>query len=153
MYITIIAVECSRGDVMIGNDNVPMMYLNDTWSPICGHYFWNDNNATNLFCQKLGYVNGTVTPKETDQHLESYSVDSARIGRCIHRNKDIMRCTGGCNDYRTGGVCFDNEDANCSAGQQVKIRINCYGTQGSSMPGHATCTGIQGSGIDWGLLK
>ena len=48
MFITILAVECSRGDVMIGNDNVPMVYLNDTWSPICGHYFWNDDN----FCQQ-----------------------------------------------------------------------------------------------------
>ena len=127
---------------MMGNDNVPMVYNNDTWSPICGHYFWNNDNGANLFCQKLGYVNGTVTPKQTDLHTESYSVDSVRVGQCFHRNKDMMRCTGGCNDWKTGGVCYDNENANCSAGQKVKVRVFCTAAQNSTAPkDKATCTG------------
>ena len=128
---------------MMGNDKVPLVYYNDTWSPICGHYFWNNDNGASLFCQKLGYENGTVSPKEIVPHTESYSVDSVRIGKCYGGNHDLMGCTGGCNDWRVGGACYENENANCSAGQNVKIRITCNVAQNSSAPkNNSTCEGI-----------
>ena len=119
-------------------DNEPMIFYNNTWSPICGHYFWDNNYGANIFCQKLGYTNGTVSPKKEDRHLGVYLQDSLRVGKCRSSNSYLTSCSGGCNDLKIGGVCYENEEANCTAGQAVKITITCYG--GSTTEKTSTCT-------------
>ena len=116
------------------------MFSNLMWSPICGHYFWDNDNGATLFCKKLGFENGTVLPKKHQDPKKhptprrerfSYSQDAFRVGKCSSGDPLITRCSDGCNDYVTGGRCIDNEEANCDQGQKVGIKITCRGNDGS----------------------
>ena len=99
-----------------------MVCWNNYWSPICGHYFWNNNQGATKFCQRLGYSSGNLI-----NHVSGvYATDSFKIGEC-KRYDPWLRCTGGCNDYELGGHCKGNPHVKCSAGQTVKISISCSG--------------------------
>ena len=130
------AIDCSHGDVWLKEalwtteetlEGTPFIFSNFTWSPICGHYFWDNENGANLFCKKLGFVNGTVYPKKypPSTHNFTYSQDALRVGKCNSRDMSIAWCNGGCNDYKSGGRCFDDEEAHCDQGQKVGIKITC----------------------------
>ena len=138
--LIILAIECSNGDVWLTDDKIPKIYWNGTWAPICGHYFWDNNYGATLFCQKMGYQNGTVFGKTNFQRHagERYSEDAFRVGKCFAHN-DLTRCRGGCNDYKLGGKCYENDDAMCAKGQPVKTTIQCYG--GSKISKNSSCTG------------
>ena len=78
----------------------PEVFQNDIWSPICGHWFWDNDVGASLFCQKFtsdptstGYV-----IRRTDKPLEK---DAIRIGNCLS-NDQWLSCSGGCNDLGTG---------------------------------------------------
>ena len=62
-----------------------------------------------------------------------YSEDSIRVGSCREK-EDLMNCTGGCNEYKTGMGC-----ARCSANDPVSITIACAGQSDV----HSSC-GIKG---------
>ena len=126
---------------MLKDDNTPMIYWNGTWSPICGHYFWDTergkpNYGATKFCNKMGYQVGDVFGRGSG---ESYSSDAFRIGKC-NENDDWNSCRGGCNDYEVGGKCSENYEAKCTRGQPVKITIECSG--GTILPAQkSSCTG------------
>ena len=106
---------------MLQDNNVPFIYWDNQWSPICGHYFWNNQQGAKLFCQKMGYPSGTVSGKGSEH---KYSMDSFRIGQC-NDGDTWENCTGGCNDYQVGGACSNG--VRCDKDQGVKITINCEG--------------------------
>ena len=95
----------------------PEVLLNGKWSPICGHWFWNNNNGATLFCRKLNpiFKSGKVI-KRTNKKLES---DAVRVGMC-RNNDQWLQCKGGCNDLGKGNGC-----AKCDAGQLASIEIKC----------------------------
>ena len=104
------------------------MYWNEQWTPICGHYFWDNNVGANLFCQELGFSSGVVssgTGIYSSRRLES---DAIRIGKCAANDK-WLKCTGGCNDLATGGHCSNNPYAKCSAGELAGITIECLASK------------------------
>ena len=82
----------------------PEVFYNNRWRPICGHYFWDNNNGADLFCQQLnqGYLSGTINKGTVaEYYLDS---DALQIGRC--RNGDRwLNCYGGCNSLQVGGLC------------------------------------------------
>ena len=120
---------CSNGDVGLINDGTPYIYWDYEWYPICGHYFWDGNVGASLICSKFGYESGVVLRKSG----ETYSYDSFKIGKC-NTNDDFKNCKGGCNDYRVGDYC-GNENikdvANgrpgnrCDKDYGPKIAIKC----------------------------
>ena len=121
---------CSNGDVGLTNDETPFIFWDSKWFPICGHYFWDNNNGASLFCNKLGYNNGTVHRNENG---EKYEVDSFRVGFCYKEDK-WKNCKGGCNDYQAGGYCGNgnindrgngNSGARCEKYHGSKITIEC----------------------------
>ena len=91
-------------------------------SPVCGHYFWNNQNGAKSFCKKLGYIDGTQNGFKSGQ---TYSEDAIRVGRC-NPGEDLESCSNKCNDKELGNI---NEKgcSNCAAGQPVKITITCDG--------------------------
>ena len=106
------------------------MYWNEQWTPICGHYFWDNNVGADLFCQKLGFSSGVLSSglypnQKTKIKLES---DAIRIGKCAANDK-WLNCTGGCNDLATGGHCPGNSNAACSAGDLSGITIECLASK------------------------
>lgn len=111
---------CSDGDVRLVDHGTPYIFWENQWSPICGHYFWNNQVGAKLFCQKLGYQTGTFSRGSG----QTYSMDSFRIGQC-NTGDTWESCTGGCNDYQSGGACSNG--VKCDQTQRVKITIECNG--------------------------
>ena len=115
LYFTTVSSDyyssCQDGDVNLQTDGTPYLFKDDKWFPICGHYFWDNDNGATAFCHKLGYPEGTV--RETGH---AYSEDSIRVGKC-DEGEYLMACTDGSNSYETGG--------SCSAGNDAGIRITC----------------------------
>ena len=46
--------RCVDGDVKL-DSSIPMIHWNGRWSPICGHYFWDNDNGVYEFCRMLGF--------------------------------------------------------------------------------------------------
>jgi len=108
------------GSVRLVEEKFPEVFWNGVWTPICGHWFWNNDYGADLFCQKLDpkYVSGTVI-KRRDVKLRQNGI---QIGECKINDNSLLACTGGCNDLKTGnGHC-----AKCGIGQKAAINIKCH---------------------------
>ena len=115
------AKSCKNGDVRLRDGGKPRVYWNNNWVPICGHYFWDNAHGATLFCKKMGYETGTVS--DTGKR---YSQDSLRIGKC-NIGDALESCKGGCNDYKVGKSCKNNDSVKCGKGERVGISIKCQG--------------------------
>ena len=113
-----------NGDVKLGENATPYMYWDNQWIPICGHYFWDNQEGASLFCKKIGYSKGSISRKHG-----KYPQDSFRIGKC-NAGDDWSSCKGGCNGYTIGGACANG--ASCDKEQHVKIEITCEGWDGKT---------------------
>ena len=116
MIVFLLYIE---GDVQLKDGKFPEVFLNGIWSPICGHYFWDNDVGASLFCQKLTSdpaSTGQVI-RRTDKPLEK---DAIRIGKCLS-NDQWLSCSGGYNDLAIG----QHGSINCGAGQLVSIEIKC----------------------------
>ena len=107
-----------NGDVKLEKDGTPKFFWSSEWSPICGHWFWNNHYGAKSFCNKLGYTNGKQYGYGADQ---TYSEDAIRIGLCSD-GQNLESCGGSCNDKGVGNGCVK-----CAAGEKVKITIRCEG--------------------------
>ena len=83
------------------------------WFPICGHWFWDDNNGATAFCVKLGYPSGTAV-----RTFLGYNEESLKVGGCLP-GENLTACTGGGNEYSTGG--------SCAPGHIAGVSITCSG--------------------------
>merc|ERR1712039_1111068 len=50
----------SDGLVRLDDNNIAEISFKGNWFPICGHWFWDNANGANLFCQKLGSQSGQL---------------------------------------------------------------------------------------------
>ena len=101
--------------VQKGQAFVPEVLYNGKYYPICGHYFWDNDNGATTFCKMLGFHKGTY--KST---RNTYDVDSMPVGEC-KPGEGLMKCTGGGNgwgnlDYRAGW---------CKKGQKIGVTVTC----------------------------
>ena len=94
------------------------------WSPICGHWFWDNNYGATLFCKRLDskYTSGTVGRRRNKPLTKNGLI----IGRCGSTDKDLDKCTAGSNKLST-------TDSACAHNQKVSIEITCFLDQPSSM--------------------
>ena len=83
-----------------GANQMPEVYFDGKWVPICGHWFWNNNIGANLFCQEFGFESGTL--KNTHLTLPN---DGLIIGKCEQRDA-WLQCSGNCNNLQIGGSFF-----------------------------------------------
>jgi len=115
--------DCKRGPkyclglgVRLVDGKYPEVMVSDgKWSPICGHWFWNNNNGATLFCKELGFNHGIVI-KRQDKPLGS---DAIRVGQCLSNDK-WLNCKGGFNL----GIC--NNCDHCRAGNKASVEIKCF---------------------------
>ena len=124
-----------NGDVKLVDDGTPLIYWGNQWMPICGHYFWNNQDGAKLFCQKMGYHSGKMERRSG----EKYSMDSFRVGQC-NDGDNWESCSGGCNDYQGGDACSNNKNGKCDQNQEVKITIECSGGESTAT---TSCRGTQ----------
>ena len=119
---------CFDGDVKLLSDGTPLIWWKNAWADICGHGFWFSQEGAKLFCQKMGYEDGSVSKKDSVSPRDSF-----QIGKC---NPDDIwgKCSGGCNGYKVGGPCSDySEDQTCSANaNNLEIAITCTGWNGKT---------------------
>ena len=121
--------ECNDGDVKLEANGTPKFFWSGKWSPICGHWFWNNQEGSKSFCKKLGYGGGTLT-KSAGTYLD----DAIALGQC-NVNEDLESCSVGCNDKTIGNGCID-----CRAGEKVSIMITCDGLDAGTSD--SSCKGM-----------
>merc|ERR1711881_521945 len=117
--------HCNVGDVKLEKDGTPMLFWKEKWSPICGHYFWDNQHGANTFCKKLGSPSG-----KQERASAKYGEESIQIGRC-NKDVDLTECT--------------KKKSYCHAGDKVAIRITCEGLKSdtvSSSCGATATTGV-----------
>jgi len=128
-----------NGSAKLNADNIPYLFYEGKWFPICKHYFLKTKeNGAKAFCQELGYSDG---------RLESwgghYSQDAIVVGRC-GPGEAINSCTAGFNFYNTIYQCKKGQK-NTKKG--VKITISCDGhTKGTEKTSCSGCEDIDTSG-------
>ena len=102
--------------VKVEADGTPKVFWANAWRPICGHWFWDNNNGAKSVCQRIGYSNGVLSRTNG-----AYFEDAIRLGRC-NSNEDLLSCSSGCRDKGIGNGC-----SSCGRGNRVAIRIYCSG--------------------------
>jgi hypothetical protein len=98
------------------------IWINNMWSPVCGHFFWDNDEGATTFCQNLGYERGIRHHART-----VFEVDSFEIGEC-GAGEPLFACTLD-NNYR-------DFTSWCSAGNGIGVEIECFGgspTAGAGM--------------------
>ena len=104
---------------------VPNVNFEGEWYPICGHYFWDNNDGATIVCQKLGFDSGTL-----QQVRAPFTKDAMYVGTC-NPGEDLTSCTAGGNHWPT--VLDD-----CKSGQPVSATVTC---QGGSEHKQTSCAG------------
>ena len=94
---------------------VPEVMYNGQWSPICGHYFWDNNNGAAAVCKILGFSGGMLELTHT-----AYSSDAMPVGNC-NAGEALTSCTHGGNDWGN----FESNHGYCKTGQQVGLTVTC----------------------------
>ena len=97
----------------------PEVNVNGEWFPICGHYFWDNNNGASLFCQRLDpkYSSGIMNERR-DLPLESNGIV---IGNCCSHDIDLLSCSCGGNTLNEPSY----YDGHCFAGKPATVEIEC----------------------------
>merc|ERR1711962_416496 len=128
-------------------NNIPYVKRSRKWVPICGHYFWDNNNGATLFCEQLGFPEGKIiggTYGTGDRY--TLQKDALKIGKCTNGDS-WLSCTDGCNDLGVGGRC-PLGDGPCSKGDRSGVKIECRGYPRNKravrpayldVPGHQEC--------------
>ena len=101
---------CARGDVLLAKNGTPFLFWDRKWTPICGHWFWDNDHGATAFCTKLGYEYGHVNKIEN-----SYHVPAIHVGKC-RAGEELTGCTWTKNYY---------DFRNCNPGDPIGITITC----------------------------
>ena len=126
----------NRSVRLAGTNQIAEVFYNGQWSPICGHWFWNNNVGASLFCKEAGYDSGAIKRDMSSnaQNLAQKTIrfelesDGLRIGQC-NLGDNWLQCSGTCNDLEIGGNCADNNGNNvgsCRQGKNAAVSIDCF---------------------------
>ena len=132
------APGCADGDVRAVDDTgnvawaasgtpvTPEVYYNGSWYPICGHYFWDDDQGATNFCQKLGATSGSVSPPNKDASGTGTStLNPPELGQTAMH---VGLCGKGqampeCNEK--GNHWGDLKQAGCQKGSPARMTVTC----------------------------
>ena len=124
--------DCQDGDVKLNKDGTPFIFWNDLWSPLCGHYFWENQYGATKFCQQLGYESGMHSGKPI---TKIYPVESFTLGKCLH-DDEWPCCTGGENHFVSGRSLTNGT---CAKSNDQAMVIRCFGASINVM--NPSCNG------------
>lgn len=99
------------------------------WSPVCGPYFWDNNNGATAICRKLGFLSGKFYRRSYSRYdvqtrkftANSIYKDAMPVGKC-RAGEELHKCTGGGNAW--GNL---TKYSNCKKGQNAAVEISCHG--------------------------
>lgn len=115
----VVGVRAQGGATVVPRSSfVPEVLFSGQWYPICGHYFWDNNNGATQVCNELGWPTGIVI----QQHAAyPWNQQSKYVGRCPDvRSLDTCESA---NWPSVNGV--NHPDNYCAGGQAVAIHIVC----------------------------
>ena len=98
-----------------GKPFVPEVLYQGKYYPICGHYFWDNDNGATIVCKLLGFESGSYKSTRV-----KYDVDSMPVGDC-KPGEELIKCTGGGNAWGN----FDYRDGWCKKGTKVGVKVTC----------------------------
>ena len=101
--------------VEAGKAFVPEVLFEKKYFPICGHFFWDNDNGATAVCKLLGFKSG-----KRGKTSAAFDVDAMPVGDC-KPGEPLTKCTGGGNgwgqlDYRNGW---------CKKGTKVGVTVTC----------------------------
>ena len=96
---------------------MPEVLYQGKYYPICGHYFWDNNNGATIVCKMLGFDTGSYKKR-----MGKYNVDAMPVGDCKPGEK-LTQCTGGGNAWGN----FDDRDGWCKKGTKIGVEVICKG--------------------------
>ena len=99
---------------------VPEVLYGGKYYPICGHYFWDNDNGATTVCKALGFISGARIRTDT-----VYEADAMPVGEC-KSGEALNRCTGGGNAWGDFGF----EGGKCkkyNKGSPVGVQVICKG--------------------------
>ena len=114
---------CVQGDVKIRGTfkaNTPMwpeVWFEGKFHPICGHYFWDNNDGPKTVCQRLGFRYGNRYLTRT-----TLSEDAMPVGKC-KRGEMLNSCSGGENGYGN----LHHRNRYCTKGKRIGVKVTCWG--------------------------
>ena len=115
MFANAVFVRAQGGEtVQEGKAFVPEVLFKGEYSPICGHFFWDDNNGATTFCNSLGFKNGKITKTR-----DVYDVDTMAVGTC-KAGEALTECTGGGNAWGDWVL-----QPACKKGKPVGFTVTC----------------------------
>ena len=91
-----------------------------------------------MLCNAVGYELGIINQDSKGEW--NSTTDHFRMGQC-NENDTLMKCTGGCNDYKVGGSCSNDDEGVCKAGKPVQFFLKCSGEHNQTQHLLSQCTG------------
>lgn len=114
---------CKKDDVRIKNGYAYI--YEESWEPICGHYFWDNNVGATAFCKKLGYKIAFLG-KPPQYFVDRYwSEDAEKIAPISKSNaKHIGKCD---DESEFPTECHKENYTKCSTYERSHLtKITCY---------------------------
>ena len=111
--------------VQAGRAFVPEVLYQDKYYPICGHYFWDNDNGATTVCKTLGFNSGTRQYTRI-----AYDVDSMPVGKC-NSGQELTKCTSGGNAW--GNLNYNN--GWCKKGNPIGVTVTCDNPTGACRSG------------------
>ena len=99
-----------------GKAFVPEVLFKGKYYPICGHYFWDNNNGATTICKMLGFNKGVKQNTRV-----AYKKDSMPVGDC-KPGQPLTKCTGGGNGW--GNLNYRN--GWCKKGLNIGVKVTCF---------------------------
>jgi hypothetical protein len=88
--------RAGKATVVSGQAFSPEIMYNGSWYPICGHWFWDDNNGATTVCQGLGFSSGLVSSGYGERAHTSQPKAAMPVGRC-NAGEALTSCSNGGN--------------------------------------------------------
>lgn len=95
---------------------IPEIDYEGHYYPICGLYFWDNDEGASALCRLAGYPHGGIVIRTN----ATYVKDAMPIGKC-YPGEDVDSCSAGGNAYGD----FSYQEGACAAGQPVGVEVVC----------------------------
>ena len=122
-----VTIDDARTPTLAHTKTTPEFFYSGEWHPICGHYFWDNENGAATLCRKLGFDAGKLVAKGLQ-----FSQDAIPVGKC-EANQALTSCKLG--DYKRQPV-----PEPCARGKPAGVAMQCSG--GSKQRTASCITGV-----------
>jgi hypothetical protein len=111
-------IQGENGDAIVaGEAFIPEIYSpqDASFYPICGHYFWDNNDGATTACIALGFDYGVSV-----KTMATYSTDAMPVGQCL-AGEALDMCSAGGNAFEN----LSHSDGWCRSGNSIGVEITC----------------------------